>query len=73
MDNEISRCQTTKIAAAVFWKFEKLQYLRNETMDFYGIWYNDAYGLSEHRQQIKFSEFDNSRWRQPPSWKIEKS
>jgi len=28
---------------------------------------------SRHHQPIKSYEFDNPRWRQPPSWKVEKS
>jgi len=40
-------------------------------IDFDEIWYSDASGLSGHRQPIKFYEFNNPRWQQPPSWKIE--
>jgi len=37
------------------------------------MWYSDASGPSRYRLQIKIHDFENPRWRRPPSSKMEKS
>ena len=70
--NKISRFQKSKMAAAAILKIpKKSQYLRKEVTDFDNIWYSDASEPSRYRQQIKIHDFENPRWRRPPSWKIE--
>ena len=57
----------------VYLENSKNRNILNGTTDFDDIWYSYASEPSRHRQPIKFHKFKNPRWRQPPSWKIEKS
>ena len=54
-------------------KILKLTYLGRGSNDFDEIWQDDAVRHSWPLRTLKISNFENPRWRRPPSWKIEKS
>ena len=64
-----------------FWKskmadgrhHEKSSYLSPDFSDFDKIWHADAVRPSWASQPLKIWNFQNPKWRLPPSWKIEKS
>ena len=45
----------------------------NRLRDFDEIWYGDACWLLTAERPLKFRISENPRWRQPPSWKSQKS
>ena len=54
-------------------KIEKLLYLSRSLRDFDEIWHDDAVRPSWLLLPLKIKwNFENPRWRRPPSWKIEK-
>jgi len=63
--NKISRFQKSRMATAAILKNRNISAIRNDK-----FWYSNASGLSRYRQQIKIHNFENPRWRRPPSWKI---
>jgi len=50
---------------------EKSQYLSRVSSDFANIWHADAVRPSWASKPLKIWNFQNPRWRRPPSWKIE--
>jgi len=48
-------------------------YLCNRLTDFDKIWHDDAYWPRTEERPLKFRIFENSRWRQPPRRKSQKS
>ena len=57
-----------------FWKKAvKSLYFCNRLTDFDEIWQDDAHLPPTADGPLKFWIFKNSRWRQPPSWKSQKS
>ena len=54
-------------------KTVKSPYLCNRLTDFYEIWHDDAHRPPTADRPLKFWIFENSRWRQPPSWKLQKN
>jgi len=48
-------------------------YLCNRLTDFDEIWHDDAHWPPTAERSLKFRIFENSRWRQPPSGKSQKS
>jgi len=58
---------------AAILKTVKLPYLCSRSTDFDEIWHDDAYWPPTAEIQLKFRIFENSRWRQPPSGKSQKS
>jgi len=44
-----------------------------KSTDFDEIWHEDAYWPHTAERPLKFRIFENSRWRQPPSGKSQKS
>jgi len=54
------------------WIIEKLPYLSRGLSDFDKIWHTDAVRPSWASQPLKIWNFQNPRWRRPPSWKIVK-
>ena len=57
-----------------FWqKPVKLPYHCNRLTDFDEIWHNDAHWPLTADRPLKFWISENSRWRQPPCWKSQKS
>ena len=50
------------------WKIEKSPYLYRGFSDFDKIWPADAVGPSWASQPLKIWNFQNPRWRRPPSW-----
>jgi len=48
--------------AAILKKIEKLPYLRNRLTDFNKMWQDDASRASAPDRQLKFPEFENSRY-----------
>ena len=51
----------------------KSPYLCSRLTDFDEIWQDDAYWSSTAERPLKFRIFENSRWRQPPCGKSQKS
>jgi len=51
----------------------KLTYLGRGSSDFDENWHGDTVRPSWPLRTLKISNFENPRWRQPPSWQIEKS
>ena len=56
-----------------FEKTVKSLYLCNRLTDFDKIWYSDAHWPPTAVRPLKFWISENSRWRQPPSWKSQKN
>ena len=69
---KISNFWKSKMAAAAILKTVKSPYLCNRLTDFGEIWRYDAYSSPTADRPLKFWIFENSRWRQPPFWKITK-
>ena len=58
---------------AAILKTVKSPYLCSRSTDFDEIWHDDAYWPPTVERPLKFRIFENSRWRQPPSGKSQKS
>jgi len=58
---------------AAILKTVKSPYLCNLLTDFHEIWQDDAHSPHTAGRPLKFRIFENSRWRQPPSGKSQKS
>ena len=56
---QLSHCKTKPPS----WKIENRPYLRNGSTDLHEIWHGDAYWASEPDLKLKFSTFENPRWR----------
>ena len=56
-----------------FAKSVKSPYLCNLLTDVDEIWHYDAHWSLTADRPLKFRIFQNPRWRQPPSWKLQKS
>jgi len=55
------------------WAWNIILKLTRGSSDFDEIWQGDAVQPSGPFRPLKISNFENPRWRRPPSWKIEKS
>jgi len=71
--SKIWRFQKSKMAATAILKIRKIAISLQWNDDCDEIWHSYVSGPSRHRQPIKFHKFENLKWREPPSWKIEKS
>jgi len=71
--NTILRFQKSKMAAAAIIKIRIIAISPQGSTNFDNIWHSDATEPSRDCQQIKIHDFENPRWRRPPSWEIEKS
>ena len=63
----------SKMAAAAILKNRKIAISRPRFNRFDQIWHDDAVRPSWPPRPLKIWNFQNPRWRRPPSWKIEKS
>ena len=68
---KISKISKFKMAAAAILKNEKSPYLGRVLTDFNQIWRGDALRPPRAVRPLKMQNFENPRWRRPPSWKIE--